>query len=206
MFPMGVLVIGRSGNLLAANRVGRHTLNHGGSISESGGVVTLTSATYNRKLQHLLCRARAGLGSQAALRVPRRSGKPLLILFVPIREEAARVPEDGPLALLIMNGPPDRPDPALLSDLFGFTAAESKVAPLFTQGKSVVDVARALEISENTTRNHLKHMYKKTTTRKQCELVHALLTSPAGLVVSRGSEETTPARPRPQRARAATAR
>lgn len=187
---MGLLLIGRSGRILAANRAGRQTLDRGVAIRESDGVVTLSASVHDRKLQNLLRCARAGHPSQAALRVPRRSDKPLLILFVPVREEVARQPEDGPLALLIMNGPPHKPDPALLTDFFGFTPAESRVAALLMQGKTVVDVAIALDITENTTRNHLKHMYSKTMTRKQGQLVHTLLSGPTGLLVSWESEET----------------
>ena len=189
---MGLLLIGHSGGILAANRIGRQTLHHGGTISVSGGVVTLSPVAHNRRFQSLLRSARAGECSHAAIRVPRRSGKPLLILFIPLRKEAGQEPEDGPLALLVMNGSQPRPDLSLLTDFFGFTPAESRVAAIMMQGKAVVDVSRTLEISENTTRNHLKHMYSKTMTRKQGQLVHTLLSSPAALQVSWASEDEGP--------------
>jgi DNA-binding CsgD family transcriptional regulator len=206
MLPVGLLLVGRSGNVLAANRMGRQTLDHGGAISECGGVVTLNPATHNHRLQNLLQCAGTGDCSQAALRVPRRSGKPLLIMFVPVGEKAGREREDSPLALLIMNGLASRPDPALLADFFGFTPAESRVASLLMQGKTVFDVAKSLFITENTIRNHLKHMYAKTMTRKQSELVHTLLSSPAGLLVSSASQEEISEASGHHHSRAATSR
>jgi DNA-binding CsgD family transcriptional regulator len=204
MLPMGILVIAETGRVIASNRAGRFALDHGGAINESHGIVTLSSETHNHMLQDLLDRARAGDRSQAALRVPRESRKPLLILFVPVEEDFARESHDNPLALLIMNGPTHEPDAALLTDFFGFSAAEARVASFLMQGKTVVDVAKALDIEQSTTRNHLKHMYSKTATRKQSELVHALLTSPAGLVFSSASGRETPEPPRRHRSRTAT--
>lgn len=184
MLPMGVLLLGRGGNVLAANRIAKQTLDHGGPIGESGGAVVLNSATQNQKLRQLLDLARSGNRSRAALRVPRRSNKPLLMLFIPLRNDSGTDQEDRPLALLILSATVHRPDPALLTSFFGFTPGEARVASLLMQGKTVMDVAASLEISENTIRNHLKHMYTKTGTRKQSELLHLLLSSPASLLVS----------------------
>jgi DNA-binding NarL/FixJ family response regulator len=44
----------------------------------------------------------------------------------------------------------------------GLTARESEVAALLTQGMSNKDIARALWISENTVKSHLKSIFQKT--------------------------------------------
>jgi DNA-binding CsgD family transcriptional regulator len=202
---MGLLVLGHSGNILAANRMARLAIDKGGAIRERDGIVTLRPAGDNNRLQELIHSARDGNGSPTAIPIPRRRGKPFLLLFVPLRDGLMRESADGPLALLIMNGVPRKAKCVLLSEFFRFTWAESNLASLLMQGKTVQDLAKALDISESTTRNHLKHMYTKTGTSKQIELLHMLLTSPASLLVSLAREK--PGEPAVlQRAHAATSR
>lgn len=189
MLPKGFLIIGPSGRILAANRAARNGLDQGEPIAECDGFVVLTSESHNNRLRKLIQCTELGDRSVSALRVPRRTGKPLSILFIPIREEETETQEEDPLALLILDGAPEKPDPTLLMDFFGFTPAESKVASLLMQGKTVDDVAETLGTTENTTRNHLKHMYSKTMTRRQGELVHTLLSSPAALTVPESPKE-----------------
>lgn len=181
LFPAGLLIIGNSGKLLASNRAGRDALDQGVAVKESDGAITLSSEAQNRRLRELIARAENGDGSVSALRVPRRPGKPLLIMFVPLR---AQTPGGrGPLALLVLNGSQRDPNLKLLAELFDFTPAEAKVAALLMQGRGVFDIASTLGCSASTTRNHLKRMYAKTTTRGQGELVQTLLSSPAALLI-----------------------
>lgn len=59
---------------------------------------------------------------------------------------------------------------------FGITQAECRVMMLLTQGMSVTEAAAMLGISIATARTHLAHLFDKTGTRRQAELV--------GLVIS----------------------
>jgi DNA-binding CsgD family transcriptional regulator len=54
---------------------------------------------------------------------------------------------------------------------FGITPAESSVIMMLAQGLSVSDIAAALGISEPTVRTHLQHLFRKTGTAKQTQLV-----------------------------------
>jgi DNA-binding CsgD family transcriptional regulator len=57
----------------------------------------------------------------------------------------------------------------------GLTPAEAKVAVAITSGQSARQIAEALGISYHTLRTHLKHIFAKTNTRRQGELIRLIL-------------------------------
>jgi DNA-binding CsgD family transcriptional regulator len=63
-----------------------------------------------------------------------------------------------------------------LKTLYGLTPVEAGVAERIAQGQSVNHLAEELHVQPNTIRVHLKHIYRKTRTGRQSELVN-LLTS-----------------------------
>ncbi len=70
-------------------------------------------------------------------------------------------------------------DGEILRTLYQLTPAEAKLAELLSLGRSVSDAARELGITINTARTHLKHLYSKTGTSRQSELVRLLVSMPA---------------------------
>lgn len=64
---------------------------------------------------------------------------------------------------------------AALSTLYGFTPTETKVTMALLQGFDVTDTADVLGIAETTVRSHLKHIYSKTGTARQAELMQLLM-------------------------------
>lgn len=82
-----------------------------------------------------------------------------------------------------------RPDPGLLRQLYGLTAAEARLSVEVAGGANLHEAARALRISIHTARMHLRQLFKKTGTASQCELLQRLLTSaPAWLAFSAETE------------------
>lgn len=61
-----------------------------------------------------------------------------------------------------------------LSQFFGFTGAEAKLANFLMSGGSLSAFAKANEISRNTARNQLQVIFQKTDVRRQAELVALL--------------------------------
>ena len=64
--------------------------------------------------------------------------------------------------------------PSLLSSIFGLTPAESRLAAELAGGSTLVQAAKALNISWETARTHLKTVFMKTNTHRQSELVALL--------------------------------
>ena len=65
-------------------------------------------------------------------------------------------------------------NPVILQDLFGFTPAESRLATLLVNGKSVLECAEALGVRISTVREQLSNLFAKTQTSRQPELVSML--------------------------------
>lgn len=69
----------------------------------------------------------------------------------------------------------------VLAQLFGLTPTEARLAKLLTDGLSLAEAARALEVSEGTVRGYSKQIFAKTGVNRQAELVRLLLNSVAFL-------------------------
>jgi DNA-binding CsgD family transcriptional regulator len=121
-----------------------------------------------------------GLHSGGALAISRPSGKRAFGLLVTPLRSGNRYAEQGGAAAAVFIRDPDHDegtDVTLLRELFGLTAAESRIAALVAQGHSFSDVIDRLGIAEATGRTHLKNIFAKTATRTQAQLVRLLLSS-----------------------------
>jgi DNA-binding CsgD family transcriptional regulator/PAS domain-containing protein len=61
--------------------------------------------------------------------------------------------------------------------LYGLTGSELRVLLAMAPGLTVKEAAEMLGIGETTTKTHLQHIYAKTGTSKQTELMHLFMTS-----------------------------
>jgi integral membrane sensor domain MASE1/DNA-binding CsgD family transcriptional regulator len=62
-----------------------------------------------------------------------------------------------------------------LAELFGLTRSELRVLLEMAEGACVKKASRKLEISETTTKTHLQHIYAKTRTSKQTDLMRLIM-------------------------------
>jgi DNA-binding CsgD family transcriptional regulator len=62
--------------------------------------------------------------------------------------------------------------------MFGFTPAEADIANLVAEGLGAKQIARERNVSENTIRTHIKHVFEKTGARRMSELAKLLLAVP----------------------------
>jgi DNA-binding CsgD family transcriptional regulator/PAS domain-containing protein len=72
----------------------------------------------------------------------------------------------------------------VLTRLYGLNRTEAKLLQLLVSGLTLDEAATDLDISVNTARTHLKHVFHKTGVNRQAELVHRIETGPAGLLVN----------------------
>ena len=70
---------------------------------------------------------------------------------------------------------PLQPASLWLTDAFHLTPREADVADLLARGSDPACIARTLGISLDTVRTHLKHVYRKTNTHSQCDVVRLML-------------------------------
>jgi DNA-binding CsgD family transcriptional regulator len=74
-------------------------------------------------------------------------------------------------------------DLVALQRLYGLTSMESRVAALLAKGSSVAEIADQLGNTAYTIRTHLRHIFDKTGTARQVDLVHLLLRSLVALQI-----------------------
>jgi DNA-binding CsgD family transcriptional regulator len=70
---------------------------------------------------------------------------------------------------------PLTPTAAELQQRFGLTAAQGRVAQLLIAGRTNLDIARALTISEHTARRHTERVFQKLGVRTRAEAVRHCL-------------------------------
>ncbi|AGC42343.1 LuxR family transcriptional regulator [Myxococcus stipitatus DSM 14675] len=191
--PGAVAVLDEAAHLICANTAAEQLLFKADGLQvksqkltadRSGEAQRLTatvarSAAFSEATPH----ASSEVPVHSPVKVTRRNGAPLSILFVPLRPmsplrgcapRSARVLaviHDPDAALLL--------DPQLIAGLHGLTSAESLLASALAQGKTLAEFAEHRGCSEQTARTHLKRVLEKTGTRRQAELVRMLLGSAA---------------------------
>lgn len=76
-------------------------------------------------------------------------------------------------AIVVIRAPRACPDNiAAISEACGLTATETDVLRHIYKGLSTVEVARSMGIANSTARTHLRHIFDKTSTSRQSELVY----------------------------------
>lgn len=71
--------------------------------------------------------------------------------------------------------------PELISQLYGLTSAESRLAIILLQGKTLDEASSTLCRAKETVRKQLQSIFDKTNTSRQSELLRLLLRGPASL-------------------------
>ncbi|MGW5318407.1 helix-turn-helix transcriptional regulator [Nocardia thailandica] len=178
--PYGILVVTAAGAVVFANSTALDILGRvDGLAVDRAGHVHAVPAARHAQLSKLIQHAASSEPTGGSVALPRPSGRRRLVVHV--------VPLDGiptgdaePSAVLLLVIDPDRdpvPPPDALHDLYGLTDTETLVALAVLHGDGLAAVAEELSVSLHTARTHLQHIFTKTGTHRQAELVRLLLTS-----------------------------
>lgn len=135
----------------------------------------------------------AAIGSQLqqpacqSLRLTRADGAPLIVSVAPFRSTSG--PHAGQPCALLLARDPGVCEASLLAlqQLFGLTPSETQVCRSLAQGQSVDQIASTCAVSACTVKTHLHHIYGKTGTKRQGELialVHQCIAAAPGFFAS----------------------
>ena len=69
-------------------------------------------------------------------------------------------------------------DAGLVGSVLGLTTAESRVAVLLAEGRTVPDIAAVSERAESSIRTHLKRIHRKLGVSRRADLVRLVLSVP----------------------------
>ena len=178
--PHAAMLVDAAARVLFANGAARSILAaQDGLRSDPDGLRADTPAQTN-DLRRRIGRAAAPAGGVEAppgsLALARASGRrPLSALVMPA---AARGAARSTPAALVFVGDPElalAAPPERLWRLYGLTHAEAAVALALLRGDGMRVVADTLGVTLATVKTHLQHVFEKTGTRRQAELVSVLL-------------------------------
>ena len=187
-----VLLLGRRGNVIFANQAA-HTLlqqqdglalRMGNPVADALGWLQTprseTQAALDAEIQAAM-NSDPLLATHFAhgLALARPSGRSHLVLHVaPLSDRndlSQTMLQAG--AIVFVSDPQAVPelDPALLHRLYGVSAAECRVAQELLGGQTLHAIAYKLHLTENTVKTHLQHLFEKTHTGRQQQLIRLLL-------------------------------
>jgi DNA-binding CsgD family transcriptional regulator len=182
-----IVLVSRDLHVAFANRGARRVLALADGLSVVDGTLAAADITASIKLRQAVASALGQPDRADATSIPvrRRSGLPALELAIlplaaasePIQQQAG----DPPLAMvLISDAEPVSPlQWSCVMQPFGLTGREHDLVGLLVSGKDLQCAAQALGIGYNTARYHLRHVFAKTDTHRQSELIRLALGMPA---------------------------
>jgi len=184
----GVAMVGRDGRVIHLNpRAEAIIASSDGLCLRSGYLaanVVRTDDALGQVVRQAFSRGRSTIARGGCIAVPRPSGRrPYALRAVPLNP-------DGPVGvatqtvLIVIVDPELQPMPEseALRRLYGVTRNEAEVALRVLNGMGLAPIAEELSMSLATVRTHVQHVFDKTNTHRQAELVRLLL---GGLAATR---------------------
>jgi DNA-binding CsgD family transcriptional regulator len=192
---VATIFLDAQGRLLSANREGLWHLDQGTIVCGSAARPTLRDARAAARLTQALAAVRSDVpeppewdSTEGVALVA--AGEAWLVDIVPlIGAHAGWMHHRGAGAVAITLR---RSEPAPAQRLktavrrYELTPAEARVVNTLLAGRTIGSAARALGISEATVKTHLQHIFDKTGTRRQVDLVKLLAGSHEGLADEAG--------------------
>ena len=184
--PVGMLLVNEDLQVLHLNSYAQEIINHNKVLEYSQDKLSARERSVQQSLTQLVEssveQARSGIqqGSDAIFIKSSPQADQIEVIATP------SLGDDGEviIVLYLFDASLERVvSRDILTRLYGLTKTEAKLAQLLVGGATLDSAAQSLEISVNTARTHLKHVFHKTGINRQAELVHRIETGPAALLV-----------------------
>jgi DNA-binding CsgD family transcriptional regulator/PAS domain-containing protein len=179
----GIIIVGSDGGVINLNTAAERILRADDGLKMWSGRLAVTSTTAEHQLQRALHAALTDHGSTIrggrSFACERSSGiRPYVVHVLPLHHTATDEISSDAKALVLIVDPDQEPEPAaaLVRRLYGLTVTEADVAVRIACGVGLQEISDELSVSIATVRKHLQHVFDKTDTHRQAELVRLLLT------------------------------
>jgi DNA-binding CsgD family transcriptional regulator len=175
----GVFVVGRAAAVIYLNRVAEDIVAVGDGPFVRAGRLGIRSPSDDATLQRDIANA---LGDESharyggSLLCPRAGDKRAYVIHVlPFTSATPDARDSRALVIVIDPERQGEPEPALLRRLYGLTRAEAEVALRVMRGEGLKPISDEMSLSVATLKTHLQHVFTKTGTHRQAELVRLLM-------------------------------
>ena len=187
----GICLVDATGRIVHANAAGHVILAAGDVLGVIGGRLAARDARIDQSLRDVF--AAAGQGDAAlgtkGIAVPLSSppAESWLANVLPLTSGARRnagIAYSAVAAVFVRKASFEAPSSLeMISKLYKLTPSELRVLAALSEAGGIPSVATALGISEATVKTHLQHLFNKTSTNRQTDLVKMLAAhaSPLGV-------------------------
>jgi len=186
---IAILVVDENGRPLVVNRRGREILTQRDGLSLQNDRLAANSSADTAELRQAIAAATRRRSVEpnptaTVIALKRHSTHRSLIVSVrpvPRAADDSSIPNS---AYLLVCDPevPGQVQPDWLRSLYGLTPTEARLAAELANSTPLEEAAEKLGITVGTARVHLKHIFSKTQTGRQSELIHLLLSSGIGIL------------------------
>jgi DNA-binding CsgD family transcriptional regulator len=174
-----LILVDAAGRVVHANARGLAMLAEACFIRGAGGKLEAIDAQVNRLLQDIFESAKAGdvaIGAKGvAVPLSARDGERYVAHVLPLTSGARRrvaTAYSAVAAVFVRKAVLDLPHPLeALAGAYKLTPAEMRVLMMIVQIGGVPEVAPVLGVSETTVKTHLQHIFGKTGTSRQADLI-----------------------------------
>jgi DNA-binding CsgD family transcriptional regulator/PAS domain-containing protein len=187
----GIVIVGGDGRVVHLNPAAEAIVASADGLCVRSGylraTVARTDGVLDLAVHRAFSRGRSTVATGGCVAVPRLSGlRPYVVRVIPLNPEG-RVGEASSTVLVVIADPEREPQPEseALRRLYGLTKTEAAVAVRVLGGSGLKPIADDMSLSLATVRTHLQHVFDKTDTHRQAELVRLLL---GGLAATRRPE------------------
>jgi DNA-binding CsgD family transcriptional regulator len=177
----GLAVVGPGSVVIHLNSAAERILKCGDGLCIRSGSIETSSASANAELRRSIVGAL--LEDEASPRggnsflCRRPSGKrPYVVHVLPFNPTTENLSPARALVVLVDPEQKLEPPTRLLARVYGLTNAEADVALRVLRGDGLKPICEELSLSMATVKTHLQHVFDKTDTHRQAELVRLLLT------------------------------
>ncbi len=188
--PVGIAIVAEDMTVEHMNAYAREILKHNRGLDYTNNRLSARDLQLDEKLRQLVAsaaaKAREGIedGSDAMFIKAPMIRDQVEVIATPV-SSGRRFDEESCVILYLFDASLERQvSHDVLTRLYGLTQTEGKLVQLLVGGSTLDAAAKRLEISVNTARTHLKHVFHKTGINRQAELVHRIETGPAGLLIN----------------------
>ena len=178
---MGVIQLDPRGRIVETNDGARDLLRRNDGLSDEGKALRATWPDDDARLQKLLAGALpllVGQGVSGSMLVKREPSLPQLALHAtPVSSVDASHRSRSVAGLVLVVDPVSRAriEPDLVRAILGLTPAETEIAAMLAQGRTLRQIATATDRRYSTVRTHLKHIFAKLGGSRQFEVAQAVL-------------------------------
>jgi DNA-binding CsgD family transcriptional regulator/PAS domain-containing protein len=175
-FNAGILVVGDRSHILHANRAARDMLAKREPIAAVNGMLAVRDARAGTEIANAIELARtdeAAIGTNG-IGVPLRDEGAAVAHVLPLArgELRTRLAPQAAAAVFITRPEDSAPlDIGAFAANYALTSAETRILECVAGGATIGDAAEILDISANTAKTHLAHIFSKTGVTRQTDLI-----------------------------------